>query len=331
MSQDLDVTGIGNAIVDVLAHAPDDQLARLGLHKGSMTLVDAEAAERLYAQMAPAVEVSGGSVANSVAGLASLGGKAGYLGKVRRDQLGQVFSHDIRAAGVEFTSQPSEAGPSTARCLILVTPDGQRTMSTYLGACVELGPEDIDESLLARSKVVYLEGYLWDPPRAKEAMLKAANLAHKHGRKVALSLSDSFCIHRHHAEFKRLIDDHVDILFANESEARSLTETDDFEAAASALRGRAEVVVVTRGEHGAVVLTGDRRDEVPAEPVAKVVDTTGAGDLFAAGFLYGYTHGASPADCARLGALCAAEIISHVGARPAESLSALAAKRGLSL
>jgi len=329
MSHDLDVTGVGNAIVDVLANAPDDQLVRLGLHKGSMTLIDAAAADRLYAQMAPAVEISGGSVANSMAGIASLGGTAGYIGKVKRDQLGQVFSHDIRAAGVEFASKPLQDGPSTARCLILVTPDGQRTMSTYLGACVELGPEDIDEALIARSKVVYLEGYLWDPPRAKEAMLKAANLAHKHGRRVALSLSDAFCVDRHRAEFKRLIDDHVDILFANESEARSLTETDGFDAALAALRGRAELVVVTRGEQGAVVLAGDQHESVRAEPVARVVDTTGAGDLFAAGFLHGYTHGAAPGVALRMGAVCAAEIISHVGARPSVPLAKLLVERGL--
>jgi sugar/nucleoside kinase (ribokinase family) len=329
MSQPLDVTGIGNAIVDVLAHTTDEQIAKLALHKGGMALIDAAAADRLYEQMAPAVEVSGGSVANSVAGVASLGGRAGYIGKVRDDQLGQVFSHDIRAAGVEFNSRKSEAGPSTARCLILVTPDGQRTMNTYLGACVELGPEDIDESLIARSKVIYLEGYLWDPPRAKEAMLKAANLAHKHGGRVALSLSDAFCVGRHRAEFNRLIEDHVDILFANESEIVALTEADGFEAAQSAMRGRCELSVLTRGAEGAVVLAHEERFTVPAEPVTQVIDTTGAGDLFAAGFLHGFTQGYGPADAARIGAICAAEIISHVGARPATSLAELVRSRGI--
>jgi sugar/nucleoside kinase (ribokinase family) len=328
MAHDLDVTGIGNAIVDVIAHAADDQIARLGLTKGAMTLIDAAAADRIYAQMAPAVEISGGSVANSIAGLAMLGSHAGYIGKTRDDQLGQVFAHDIRAAGVEFTTASSSSGPATARCLVFVTPDGERTLSTYLGACVELGPEDIDEQLIARSKVVYLEGYLWDPPRAKEAMLKAANLTHKHGGRVALSLSDAFCVGRHRAEFKRLIDDHVDILFANESEIASLSEVDSFEASVQALQGRCEVAVLTRGAEGAVVVTGRERCEVRAERVQRVVDTTGAGDLFAAGFLHGFTRGHAPADCARMGAICAAEIISHIGARPEAQLKQLLAQHG---
>jgi sugar/nucleoside kinase (ribokinase family) len=329
MSHQLDVTGIGNAIVDVLAHTSEEQLASLALNKGSMALIDATTADRLYDRMAPAIEVSGGSVANSMAGIASLGGHAGYIGKVRADQLGAVFTHDIRAAGVEFTSRKSETGPSTARCLILVTPDGQRTMNTYLGACVELGPEDIDEALIARSKVVYLEGYLWDPPRAKEAMLKAANLAHKHGGRVALSLSDAFCVGRHRAEFNRLIEDHVDILFANEDEILSLSEADSFDAALSAVRGRCEVTVLTRGAKGAVVLASDERFVVSAEPVERVVDTTGAGDLFAAGFLYGFTHGYGPGDAARIGAVCAAEVISHVGARCTRPLTGLIGERGI--
>jgi len=329
MSQQLDVTGIGNAIVDVLAHTSDEQLARLALHKGAMALIDASTADSLYEQMGPAIEVSGGSVANSMAAIASLGGGAGYIGKVRADQLGQVFSHDIRAAGVEFVSRKSESGPSTARCLILVTPDGQRTMNTYLGACVELGPEDIDEALIARSKVVYLEGYLWDPPRAKEAMLKAANLAHKHGGRVALSLSDAFCVGRHRAEFNRLIEAHVDILFANEDEIRSLTEADSFDQALSAVRGRCEVTVLTRGAQGAVVLANDERFVVTADPVERVLDTTGAGDLFAGGFLYGFTHGYGPGDAARIGAICAAEVITHVGARCNRPLAELVKAKGI--
>ncbi len=329
MAQGLDVAGIGNAIVDVITHADDAQLAHLGLPKGAMTLIDGARAQELYAQLGPGVEASGGSVANSMAGLASLGGKAGYIGKVKADQLGEVFAHDIRAAGVEFPSAPASRCADTARCLILVTPDGQRTMNTYLGACVELGPEDIDEDLIARAQVTYLEGYLWDPPRAKEAMLKAANLAHRHGQRVALSLSDPFCVGRHRAEFQRLLDDHVDILFANESEALSLTQAETFEDAVQALKGRASLCVITRGPQGATVLTERERFTVPAEPVAKVVDTTGAGDLFAAGFLFGITHGRSPETALRLGALCAAEVISHYGARPECNLAELARTRGL--
>ena len=329
MSELLDVTGIGNAIVDVIAHATDADLTRLSLPKGAMTLIDEARAERLYGQMAPACEVSGGSVANSMAGIASLGGDAGYIGKIRDDQLGEVFAHDIRAAGVRFASKPSSSGKSTARCLIMVTPDGQRTMNTFLGACVDLGPEDIDEALIARSQVTYLEGYLWDPPRAKEALLRSAQLAHKHQRKVALSLSDAFCVDRHRAELERLIDDHVDVLFANESEALSLTQQSSYELALSALRGRCEVVVVTRGAHGATVLSGEQIVHVPAEPISQLVDTTGAGDLFAAGFLYGYTRGYEAGDSARLGAICAAEVISHYGARPETSLHNLAKARGL--
>jgi sugar/nucleoside kinase (ribokinase family) len=329
MTQVLDVTGIGNAIVDVIAHADDALLTRLGLPKGAMTLIDEARAQALYAQMGPGIEMSGGSVANSMAGIASLGGKGGYIGKVRNDQLGEVFAHDIRAGQVEFETRYAESGPATARCLIFVTPDGQRTMNTYLGACVELGPEDIDEALIGRSKVTYLEGYLWDPPRAKEAMLKAANVAHRSGGKVALSLSDAFCVDRHRAEFERLIDDHVDILFANESEVLSLTQTSDFEAAVRAMRGRCELCVLTRGPQGAIVLVGEERYAVNAEPVAQVVDTTGAGDLFAAGFLFGYTHGRTPHDSLRIGAICAAEVIGHYGARPETSLAALVKARGL--
>jgi sugar/nucleoside kinase (ribokinase family) len=329
MSELLDVTGIGNAIVDVITHASDSDIARLALTKGAMTLIDEARAETLYAGMAPAREVSGGSVANSIAGVALLGGKAGYIGKTRNDQLGEVFAHDIRAAGVSFETKPAQSGAATARCLILVTPDGERTLNTYLGACIDLGPEDVDEALIARSKVTYIEGYLWDPPRAKEAILRAAQLARKHGNKVALSLSDGFCVNRHRAEFNRLIDDHVDVLFANESEVIALTGASDYDAAVSAMQGRVEVSVLTRGAEGASVVRAKDVVHVRAERIEKLVDTTGAGDLFAAGFLYGYTHKLSDADSARLGALCAAEIISHYGARPELSLVELRARHGL--
>ncbi|TWA95486.1 sugar/nucleoside kinase (ribokinase family) [Azospirillum brasilense] len=313
---EFDVTGIGNAIVDVIAHADDAFLTANGIEKGAMTLIDAARAEELYGRMGPGIEVSGGSAGNTMAGIASLGGKGAYIGKVHGDQLGQVFRHDIRAAGVRFETAAGHGGAPTARCLILVTPDAQRSMNTFLGACVELGPEDIDEALIANSQVTYLEGYLWDPPRAKEAFRKAASTAHGAGRKVSLSLSDSFCVHRHHAEFLDLVEGHVDILFANEHEITALYRTDHFEDALEAVKRLGKTAALTRSEKGAVIVSGGEVVEVPASPVARVVDTTGAGDLYAAGFLYGYTRGMAPAVCGRIGALAAAEIISHVGARP---------------
>ncbi|HYD66104.1 adenosine kinase [Azospirillum sp.] len=318
-----DVTGIGNAIVDVIAHADDAFLAANGIEKGAMTLIDAARAEELYGRMGPGVEVSGGSAGNTMAGFASLGGRGAYVGKVCNDQLGSVFRHDITAAGVHFATDPLHGGAPTARCLILVTPDAQRSMNTYLGACVELGPEDIDEAMIAASQVTYLEGYLWDPPRAKEAFLKAAGAAHAAGRKVSLSLSDSFCVHRHHDEFLDLVANHVDILFANEHEIGALYGTDDIAVAVEAVKGHCEVAALTRSEKGAVIVAGGQVFEVPAAPVDRVVDTTGAGDLYAAGFLYGYTRGLAPAVCGRLGAIAAAEVISHVGARPEVSLAEL--------
>lgn len=321
----IDVTGIGNAIVDVLAHADDAFVHAQGLQKGTMTLIDAARADELYARMGPAIEVSGGSCANTIAGVASLGGRAAYLGKVADDQLGQVFTHDIRAAGVTFDTRPLRGGAPTARCLILVTQDAQRTMSTFLGACRELGPDDIDERLIERSKVTYMEGYLWDPPLAKQAFLKASRIARQAGRKTALSLSDPFCVERHRREFLELLGAHVDIVFANERELCSLYEVSRLEDAVAAVRGRCELAVVTRSEHGSIVLAGEQTHEVAAHPVAKVVDTTGAGDLYAAGFLFGYTRGQSPAQCAQLGSLCASEVISHFGARPETSLQQLAA------
>jgi len=323
----LDVVGIGNAIVDVLSHADDEFIERHALNKGAMTLIDAEAAERLYAAMSVGVECSGGSAANTMAGFAALGGRGAYIGKVKDDQLGQIFAHDIRAAGVAFETAPAQDGPPTARCLVLVTPDAQRTMNTYLGACVELTADDIDEAQLARSRVTYLEGYLWDPPAAKEAFLKAMRATRGAGGKVSLTLSDTFCVERHRAEFRELVDNHIDILFANEREAMALYEVDSFEAALAALRGRCELVALTRSEKGSVLLAGETIEEVAAEPVAQVVDTTGAGDLYAAGFLYGYIRGRSLRDCGRIAGIAAAEVISHIGARPERDLAALVAER----
>jgi sugar/nucleoside kinase (ribokinase family) len=325
----LDVVGIGNAIVDVLAQADDAFLASQGLAKGTMTLVDAARAQSLYAAMGPAIEMSGGSAGNTMAGIASLGGKGAYIGRVRDDELGRVFGHDIRAIGVRFDTAPSTSGAPTARCLILVTPDAQRTMSTFLGACVELGPQDIASDLIAAAQVTYLEGYLYDPPLAQEAFRKAAEIAHTAGRKVALSLSDPFCVDRHRAAFRALLAGHVDILFANEAEICSLFETKDFDAAVRAVRGQCEIAALTRSERGSVVVTADATHTVAAEPVQKLVDTTGAGDLYASGFLHGLTHGRDLPSCGRLGSLCAAEAISHFGARPETSLKILAAKAGI--
>jgi sugar/nucleoside kinase (ribokinase family) len=319
-----DVVGIGNAIVDVIAHAEEAFLGLRGLVKGTMRIIDGAEADRLYGEMGPGVEMSGGSVANTMAGLASLGGRAAYIGKVRDDQLGQVFRHDITSAGVHYRMPAATAGPATARCLILVTPDAQRTMNTFLGACVELGPEDLDRDLIEGAEVVYLEGYLFDPPRAKAALRAAAEIAHSAGRKVSLSLSDPFCVERHRADFRDLVEHHIDILFANEIEIAALYETKDFDAAARAVRAHCEIAVLTRSAQGSVIVSGDATHRISATPVPKVVDTTGAGDLYAAGFLYGLTHGRPLDACGRLGGLAAAEIIGHVGARPETSLKDLA-------
>ncbi len=321
----VDAVGIGNAIVDVLSHAETSLLEREGLSKGTMTLIDGPRAEALYADMGPGVEVSGGSAANSMAGLAALGGQAAFIGKVRDDQLGGIFRHDIRAAGVIFDTPSATEGAPTARCFIFVTPDAQRTMGTFLGASVDLGPEDVDEELIAGAKVTYLEGYLWDRPRAKEAFVKAAEVAHRAGRKVALTLSDPFCVERHRVEFRDLVDGHVDLVFANEHEVCSLYEVTAFDDALQAVRGSCEVAALTRSEKGAVVLRDGEVHVVDAEPAEKVIDTTGAGDLFAGGFLYGYTQGRGLYDCARIGAIAAAEVISHFGARPEASLADLVA------
>ncbi len=315
-SERCEVVGIGNAIVDVLAHADDAFLDDNGLNKGTMTLIDAAAAESLYAKMGPGVEVSGGSAANTIAAFASLGGKGGFIGKVSDDQLGAIFRHDIRSLGIVFDTAPANKGPATGRCLVLVTPDAHRTLQTFLGASAEIGPDDIDESLIARSDVTYLEGYLWDRPKAKEAFEKAAAIAHAAGRRVALSLSDPFCVDRHRNDFARLVEQHVDILFANEDEIVSLYQVHSFAAALEQVRKDCEVAALTRSEKGSVVVADSVVHVLDAETVDEVVDTTGAGDAYAAGFLFGLTRGFDLKTCARLGGIAAAEVISHVGARP---------------
>jgi len=313
---ELDVVGIGNAIVDVISHAADEFLDAHVLPKGGMTLIDDDQANRLYAAMGTGIESSGGSAANTIAGIASFGGRAAFIGKVRDDQLGEVFSHDIRSLGVRFDSLAADEGAATARCLILVTPDAQRTMNTFLGACIELGPEDVDPSLIEGAKVTYLEGYLWDPPRAKDAFRKAVEIAHGAGRKVALTLSDAFCVDRYRDEFRALVAGGVDIVFANEAELLSLYEVTTFDEGLQAICGDCEVAALTRGEKGSVIVSGDQVHVIDAAPVARLVDTTGAGDLFAAGFLHGYTTGKDLAASGALGSLAAAEVISHFGARP---------------
>jgi len=331
MSKTIDVLGIGNAIVDVLSSAEDDALVAAGLHKGAMQLVDEKRSGELYALMGPTTIVSGGSAANTMAGLASFGRAAAFVGKVKDDDAGREFAHDIRKAGVGFDTPYAGDGAATARCLIFVTPDGQRTMNTFLGACQALGPDDIDDSLAASAKVLYMEGYLWDPPDAKSAFLKAAKISRAHGRKVALSLSDAFCVDRYRDEFLGLIRDGVvDILFANESEAHALYQTADFDTALKELRSEANLLaVVTRSAQGAVVVQGASVVAAPAFPVETVVDTTGAGDLFAAGFLAGFTRDLPHDKSAALGALAAAEVISHFGARPQKDLLQLARDNGL--
>ncbi len=320
-----DVLAFGNAIVDVLAQADQAILDRHGLEKGSMRLCDDTEASALYGDMGPAKEISGGSAANTAVGVASFGGRSAFVGKVRDDQLGEVFAHDIRAAGVAFEASPAVEGPSTGRCLVLITDDAQRTMSTYLGIANQLGPSDVPDDLVASAAVTYLEGYLWEQPEAKEAITRAAAVAHESGRKVAFTLSDSFCVDRNRAEFLSLIESSVDIVFANEAEITSLFETDDFDLALARLRPMVEMAAVTRGAAGSVLARGDRIEVVSAEPVDEVVDTTGAGDLYAAGVLYGLAAGHDLALAGRLGSLAAAEIISHVGARPEASLADLAA------
>jgi sugar/nucleoside kinase (ribokinase family) len=325
-----DVLGLGNAIVDVLARTDDDFLAKQAMRKGSMSLIDEARAAEIYDAMGPAVEISGGSAANTIVGAAGFGARAAFIGRVKDDSLGNVFAHDIRAAGVAFDTAPSAEGPSTGRCYVLVTPDGERTMHTYLGAARDLHPRDIDEQAVASAAITYLEGYLWDPPHAKDAFRKAATVAHDAQRMVALSLSDAFCVDRWRDEFQYLLrSGTVDLLFCNEAELHSLYQTADFDTAVAALRADARRAVVTRSAKGCIVVEGQQALAVPAFPVETVVDTTGAGDLFAAGFLFGTARGLGDERAARLGALAAAEVISHLGARPEKSLSALAHENGL--
>ncbi|MBF0250613.1 MAG: adenosine kinase [Alphaproteobacteria bacterium] len=326
-----DVCGIGNAIVDVLSHEDDAFLARHGMTKGTMALIGSDDADRLYGDMGPGVECSGGSAANTIAGIASLGGKAAFIGKVRDDQLGAVFRHDITALGVHFPTPAAQRGPSTARCLIHVTSDAERTMNTYLGACVDLCPADVDADVVRASQVTYLEGYLWDREEAKAAFIRAAQQAHDAGREVSLSLSDPFCVDRHRNSFLELVENHVDILFANEHEILSLYQVDNFDEALQHVRGHCKVAALTRSAKGSVVISGNEIHIVDAEPGVTVVDTTGAGDAYAAGFLFGYTNGHRDdlAHCARLGGICSAEVIGHFGGRPEVSLKdAVANKLG---
>jgi sugar/nucleoside kinase (ribokinase family) len=319
-----DILGIGNAIVDVVARADDAFLSRHDMHKGAMALIDADTAAAIYAAMPPGQESSGGSAANTCAVAAALGARVAYLGKVADDQLGNVFRHDIGAIGVHFPSTPLAGGAPTARCLILVTPEGQRTMNTFLGACVTFGEEDVDTALVGDAAITYLEGYLFDPPEAQRAFRRAAAAAHAAGRQVALSLSDAFCVDRHRAAFLELVKQDVDILFANEAEVTSLYEENTFEAAAEAARRDVGLAALTRSEAGSVILRGAETVEIAAEPT-QIVDTTGAGDAYAAGFLAGLTAGRSLPVCGRLASIAAAEVISHYGARPQADLKRLAA------
>jgi len=325
-----DVLGIGNAIFDVLVQTDEGFLARHGMTKGGMALIDEARAAAIYQDMGPAVEMSGGSAANTIVGVANLGARAAYIGKVRDDQIGRMYIHDIRAAGVAFETKPAADGPATGCSYILVTPDGERTMNTHLGAAQELTPADIDPAQVAASALLYLEGYLWDPANAKAAFVKAATIAHEAGRQVALTLSDAFCVDRYRGEFLDLTrNGTVDLVFANEAELRSLYQTSDFDTALTQIRADARLAVVTRSERGCVVASKEGVTAVPAFAVDKIVDTTGAGDLFAAGFLFGLARGVGHQTAGRLGALAAAEVIQHIGARPQVSLKQMAQQNGL--
>ena len=325
-----DVLGIGNAIFDVLVQTDESFLTTHGMTKGGMALIDEARALSIYQSMGPATEMSGGSAANTIVGIANLGARAAYVGKVRDDQIGRLYTHDIRAAGVTFETKAAADGPATGCSYILVTPDGERTMNTYLGAAQELTPDDIDEAQVAASGIIYLEGYLWDPKSAKEAFVKAATIAHGAGRQVALTLSDSFCVDRYRDEFLDLMrKGTVDLIFANEAELHSLYQTSDFDSALAQLRKDTKLGIVTRSEKGCVVASKDGVVAVPAFPIDRMVDTTGAGDLFAAGFLFGLVRNAGHEAAGRLGALAAAEVIQHIGARPQASLKELAQQNGL--
>jgi sugar/nucleoside kinase (ribokinase family) len=325
-----DVLGIGNAIFDVLVKTDESFLGRHGMAKGGMALIDEARALAIYRDMGPATEMSGGSAANTIVGIASLGARAAYVGKVKDDQIGRMYAHDIRAAGVAFETRPAVDGPATGCSYILVTDDGERTMNTYLGAAQDLVPADIDATEIAAAKIVYLEGYLWDPKSAKEAFVKASKIAHEAGREVALTLSDSFCVDRYRDEFLDLMKKRtVDLVFANQAELHSLYQTSDFDTALRQLREDAKLGIVTRSEKGCVVVSNAGVVAVPAFPVEQIVDTTGAGDLFAAGFLFGLVRGAGHENSGRLGALAAAEVIQHIGARPQVSLKELAKQAGL--
>ncbi|WP_349363375.1 MAG: adenosine kinase [Roseitalea porphyridii] len=330
MSQ-YDVLCIGNAIVDIIARAEDDFLRENNIIRGAMNLIDAERAELLYDRMGPAVETSGGSAGNTAAGVASLGGTAAFFGKVSDDALGDIYRHDIRAQGVAFDTHALNGHPPTARSMIFVTPDGERSMNTYLGACVELGPEDVEEDKAAGAKVTYFEGYLWDPPRAKTAIRETARIAHENGREVAMTLSDPFCVDRYREEFLDLMrSGTVDIVFANEEEAKSLYQTGDLETAREALAADCKIAIVTRSEKGSMIINGDGTHvPIDADPVDNLVDTTGAGDLYAAGFLYGYTNGMDMQACGRLGSLAASIIIQQIGPRAQISLRQAAIDAGL--
>jgi sugar/nucleoside kinase (ribokinase family) len=328
----LDVVAVGNALVDVLATARDEDLAALDLVKGTMVIVDQARSEAIYATMGPTTEASGGSAANTVAGVAALGGRAAYLARVADDQWGQVFTHDIRSIGVAFDPKPAAAIPGeavTGHCLVLMTEDAERTMATHLGVSSDFGPDDLHDDHLTSAQVVYLEGYLWEQPSAKAAMRQAVDRAHASDAAVALTVSDPFCVQHHKAEFLELLNGDLEMLFANEDEIMMLFGSSDFDAAVEAVTETGVLAVLTRGAAGCVVVTASGPVSVPAAPVDRVVDTTGAGDLFAAGFLYGITNGLSPEDSARLGGVCAAEVISHVGARPLADLRSLAVEAGL--
>ncbi len=327
MTTQFDLLAIGNAIVDVLVAAPPEFLSERDIAKGSMRLISAEEATTLYAAMGAGREVSGGSAANTVAGMAAMGAKPAFIGRVAKDQLGDVFTHDIRAVGVHFATAPSPNGDPTGRCLIVVTPDGDRTMNTYLGACQELSEADLDPAIVSASGILYLEGYLWDPLTPRLVMQKAIQIARAHKRKVAMTLSDVFCVEGHRADFRALLAEHVDIMFANEKEACSLYQTEDLAVAIAEMRQHACITVITRSEKGAVVLANGTEYVVPAEKAVRVLDTTGAGDLFAGGFLTALVNGRSLPDCATAGCVAAAEIISHYGARPEADLKALVSAR----